>query len=566
MSLANITLLKPFNIDTLTSFEFGNVSAGNLKTDHLLYANGSPYVFTSNASGSNTQVQFNDGNNFAGSANLTFNKTTGTLSPTNLTVTSNTNLGAVGNITITGGSSGQVLSTDGAGNLSWATSSGGGGGTPTTITVDNLTGDGTTQTFALSTTPANKYQTIVNYNGATQLRSAYEVGSGNIMFSSAPAAGSIIEVTTIAGVYSGGGAFVTRTYTGTGSLSTFTVTSGTTVSSVMVTTNGLVQTPTTDYTISGTTLTFVSAPANGVNIQIRELAMVVPTTLPAGNVAGINTQVQFNDGGNAAGSAGLVFDKTSNTLTVANLVNSTTFIASGTANFNGATKFTSTANLGPVGNITITGGTNGQVLTTNGSGVLTWSTVSSGGGGGGGASALTVKDEGTSLATDTATIDFTGTGVTATNVGNVVTVNIPGITVKDEGVNLSTALSSLNFTGAGISASNVGNNVTVTVSGNPLMVKDEGSSLTTQATILDFVGNGVVASNSGDAVTLTIPGVAVKDEGTSLTTSATSIDFVGNGISATTSGSNVTVTVVAPTIPVTSSYARTLGYNLVFGV
>jgi hypothetical protein len=35
-----------------------------------------------------------------------------------------------------------------------------------------------------------------------------------------------------------------------------------------------------------------------------------------------------------------------------------------------------TSNLGPVGNVTITGGSNGQVLTTNGSGVLDWTTVS----------------------------------------------------------------------------------------------------------------------------------------------------------------------------------------------
>ena len=33
------------------------------------------------------------------------------------------------------------------------------------------------------------------------------------------------------------------------------------------------------------------------------------------------------------------------------------------------------ANLGPVGNVTITGGSNGQVLSTDGSGVLSWSTV-----------------------------------------------------------------------------------------------------------------------------------------------------------------------------------------------
>lgn len=42
--------------------------------------------------------------------------------------------------------------------------------------------------------------------------------------------------------------------------------------------------------------------------------------------------------------------------------------------------------LGAVGNVSITGGTAGQYLQTNGSGVLTWATVS--GGGGGGASVL----------------------------------------------------------------------------------------------------------------------------------------------------------------------------------
>lgn len=38
------------------------------------------------------------------------------------------NLGPVGNITITGGNTGQFLSTDGTGNLTWANASGGGGG------------------------------------------------------------------------------------------------------------------------------------------------------------------------------------------------------------------------------------------------------------------------------------------------------------------------------------------------------------------------------------------------------------------------------------------------------
>ena len=66
--------------------------------------------------------------------------------------------------------------------------------------------------------------------------------------------------------------YTTRNYTGDGSDTTFTVTNGATVDSVIVTENGVVQKPTTDYTISGTTLTFQSgAPDDGVAIQIREL-------------------------------------------------------------------------------------------------------------------------------------------------------------------------------------------------------------------------------------------------------------------------------------------------------
>jgi hypothetical protein len=63
----------------------------------------------------------------------------------------------------------------------------------------------------------------------------------------------------------------TRTGTGDGSTTAFTVTSGATVDDVIVTENGVVQAPTTDYGISGTTLTFTTAPASGVNIVIREL-------------------------------------------------------------------------------------------------------------------------------------------------------------------------------------------------------------------------------------------------------------------------------------------------------
>tara|TARA_B100000900_G_scaffold324348_1_gene283997 strand:+ start:102 stop:341 length:240 start_codon:yes stop_codon:yes gene_type:complete len=66
-------------------------------------------------------------------------------------------------------------------------------------------------------------------------------------------------------------AVVRRTATGNGSTTGFTVSAGLTADKVIVDVNGIVQLPTTNYTISGTTLTFDSAPVSGHVIQIIEL-------------------------------------------------------------------------------------------------------------------------------------------------------------------------------------------------------------------------------------------------------------------------------------------------------
>jgi hypothetical protein len=49
-------------------------NVGNLRTDNLLYANGNPWDFQE-AAGANTQIQYNLGNNFAASANFTYDDT-----------------------------------------------------------------------------------------------------------------------------------------------------------------------------------------------------------------------------------------------------------------------------------------------------------------------------------------------------------------------------------------------------------------------------------------------------------------------------------------------------------
>ena len=128
------------NLSTLTMAGVANLGpAGNVKitggnngyflqTDgagNLTWSSGTGGGGNGTPGGSNTQIQFNDAGDFGGDAGLTFDKTTTTLIANNFIATSSSDLGAVGNITIEGGSSGQVLSTDGAGNLDWVTISSG---------------------------------------------------------------------------------------------------------------------------------------------------------------------------------------------------------------------------------------------------------------------------------------------------------------------------------------------------------------------------------------------------------------------------------------------------------
>jgi len=77
----------------------GNAVVGGIKTNNYYYANGSPLDMQQPA-GSNTQIQFNNANDFGASANLTFNTSTNTLTATTIAGTLAT--AAQPNITSTG--------------------------------------------------------------------------------------------------------------------------------------------------------------------------------------------------------------------------------------------------------------------------------------------------------------------------------------------------------------------------------------------------------------------------------------------------------------------------------
>ena len=128
----------------------------------------------------------------------------------------------------------------------------------------------------------------------------------------------------------------------------------------------------------------------------------------------LNSQVIFDDNGELTGNAGFTFNKTSTTVTANNFV------------------VTSTANLGSPANVIITGGTNGYVLSTNGSGALSWVAQSGGGSNPGGSNtSIQFNRNGVFDGSNNLTFDSTANLLTVNgniaasnaNLGNIVTAN-----------------------------------------------------------------------------------------------------------------------------------------------
>ena len=65
--------------------------------------------------------------------------------------------------------------------------------------VDNFTGNGSQVAFVLSTAPSSINVTWVNIDGVEQLRTGYSLAGSTITFSSPPASGASIEITTLSG-------------------------------------------------------------------------------------------------------------------------------------------------------------------------------------------------------------------------------------------------------------------------------------------------------------------------------------------------------------------------------
>jgi len=125
-----------------------------------------------------------------------------------------------------------------------------------------------------------------------------------------------------------------------------------------------------------------------------------------------------------------------------------------------------------------------------------------------------------------------GSGLTMTS--ETLSADASAITVQEEGSPLATAATTLNFVGANVTATGTGATKTITITGGSsgVTVQDEGNALSTAGTTLNFVGPNVVASGTGAAKTITVS-AALDGRSTFTATTASLANNVAGNIEVT---------------------------------
>jgi len=253
-----------------------------------------------------------------------------------------------------------------------------------TLTVDTFTSDGTTAEFTLSVAPASEDNLIVFIEGVYQNPGDFTLSGTSLTLDAVPPNTRKVVVYHVSHLVSGNN-LAHNQFTCNGSTTAFTLSlSPIHENNTQVFLDGVYQQK-TDYAVSGTTLTMDTAPANGAILEVMTFTQTEVNTLPASFVSGL-TEVT------AVGADHfMIFDATDSALKkslVSDVLESATSISTSAD----ATAITidSSENVTFTNNVTINSGqltagglayptsdgSNGQVLTTNGSGTLSFSTVS----------------------------------------------------------------------------------------------------------------------------------------------------------------------------------------------
>jgi len=395
------------------------------------------------------------------------------------------NLGNVGNVTITGGSSGYVLQTDGAGNLTWNAT-----GSPTII----HNGDSNV------TIPDSSGNVYINANAGTDYQWNFTT-TGNLI---APAIGTANL-----------GNLVTANYANFAN----------------------------DVVVQGNI-----ANANNISVtyDIKSNTANVVGNLTAGNINGGNLVTANNFSTNGTGGD---LTLTGGNILGANVIFSNSITSNGgTVDFN-----TNNTNvqLGNVGNVHIFGGSNGQVLQTDGAGNLTWSSTANINEIQNGTSNVYIPDTNGNVNTSvngnanvfvvtgtganvTGTLDATGniTSLNA-NLGNLVTANyanfandvvVQGNIANANNISVTNNITTdtANVTGNLTSGNaNLGNLVTANYANfaNNVFVEGNITANTTLYTnaIASISGNiSITPTGTGSSILLVPNGIGVTDAGNAL--------------------------------------------------
>ena len=199
----------------------------------------------------------------------------------------------ISNVTVSSKQNGQALVWDAANNY-WkngtVSSGGGGGGTELSIERNVFTATANQTAFTISSAITASSNTQVYIDGVYQAKSNYTTSGSTITFSTGVPAGSEVEVIHFISVLS---KVYTDTFTGNGTTVNFTASKDVTDENVtQIYIDGVYQSK-DNYTTSGTTITFSTAPPSGSAIEVVHFTPAVYSTLNSNQFTGTGSQTDF---------------------------------------------------------------------------------------------------------------------------------------------------------------------------------------------------------------------------------------------------------------------------------
>ena len=497
-----------------------NIAAGNILTDHLLYANGLAWDLQE-AAGSTGYVQFNNNGNFAASANFSFDSALNTLTVLGNIVSTNANLGNLATANFFTGS-GNLLSNIQGANVTGQVANASVAGTVYTNAQPNITSTGTLTSLVV-TGNVDAGNVVTTGVFATTLSATGNANIGNI------GTGGLITAT---GNIDGGNINTGGLVNAVGNINGANLTTGGVLS---VTGNANVG------NIGATAGIFTSV--TGTLTTAAQPNVTSVGTLSSLNVAATITAVDItaNTGsftGNAAGLTSIPGGNVLGTVPSATIAGTVTTAAqpniTSTGTLTGLT-VNGPTNLGPVGNVTVTGGSSGYLLRTDGSGVLTW-VAPAGGGSIAGSNTQVQFNNGGVFGADSALtfINTTGTlSATQFSGGGASLSSLTGANVTGQVANASVA--GTVYTNAQPNITSVGTLTSLDVTSN---ISAGNASLGNAVTASYFIGNLYGTANiaivAGTVTTAAQPNITSTGTLTSLEVSGTA-----NAANITTSGTVV---------------------------